>query len=745
MVVMERMMRKITKPETENNMEQKMKYPLHCAVANLFQSLQDNNNNNDNDNENNNSFNKYNRETTKRLGELKAIIDKQTYQFIGYDQQDSHEFLSTLLDLLHDEIVNYEKKQKEEMEKKEKENRSRIIFAEGKKDDTKSITVTATETETETTIATDVEKDGYVIVNTLQQPTTATTTTTTTTTIDENDDNNNGDNDASASASTCTTITSDLHSNKKARLTKGTKAIDEEDVEFDIIEEEISSNSSTSTTSESTLDEMNKIQNDEVNGNEDEHQNIDEDMKEMITKVPTFSQLKLEEISDLLHGKSEEQSVNDEQLSSTVSASSSSLQVAPTKITSHDHDKKLIGGRVSYDTVSDATSSHFELKTATEDTVTSNNNLEDVDVCNQNHQQQEGCSSNDMDIDIQENTNDQSSSQQRQQSQHHELESTTTASTSNDEAVSYCASINAGTLVDTFFTMEIRTCLTCDSCNFARSHQETFRHLSIEVGDLNDADDVDSSNNVATQSSISSPISSILQQHYERNIQEGLRKFFSKEKLELKCEKCFGESATQSKEIVRLPKVLLLHLKRFIVDVSPDYSRISYRKNQSAVEFGECLTMDAEDNENGALGEFLGTDVSYPKVVDENETDDCGCKSCSGKESIDGSEDDDYEILQSTDRDEEDGQDDDFVDLGIMKRKYKVRSVVNHIGSSASCGHYTANASKLKNKEGEEKECCGKQREWFRFNDDFVSKLSNEEAMGERTQKNAYLIMYEFE
>ena len=134
---------------------------------------------------------------------------------------------------------------------------------------------------------------------------------------------------------------------------------------------------------------------------------------------------------------------------------------------------------------------------------------------------------------------------------------------------------------------------------------ETYRHLSIDIGDDKDTNGL----------SIQSSISSISQSQYERTVQEGLRKFFKNEKLECKCEKCFGESATLAKEIVRLPKVLLLHFKRFIVDISPDYTSISYRKNRSAVEFSETLDMDEED-ESGALGEFLANDVRYPEMSD---------------------------------------------------------------------------------------------------------------------------------
>ena len=56
------------------------------------------------------------------------------------------------------------------------------------------------------------------------------------------------------------------------------------------------------------------------------------------------------------------------------------------------------------------------------------------------------------------------------------------------------------------------------------------------------------------------------------------------EKREKKCEKYFCKSATQTMRNICLPNALLLHLRRFIVEVSPTYS-VSYCKNQTAVEF----------------------------------------------------------------------------------------------------------------------------------------------------------------
>mmetsp|Transcript_5243 Transcript_5243/g.7575 ORF Transcript_5243/g.7575 Transcript_5243/m.7575 type:complete len:485 (-) Transcript_5243:148-1602(-) len=181
--------------------------------------------------------------------------------------------------------------------------------------------------------------------------------------------------------------------------------------------------------------------------------------------------------------------------------------------------------------------------------------------------------------------------------------------------------------VDTYFATEVRSRLTCDSCKYSRSQIEKYLHLSIDIGTTSGS------------------------------VEEGLRNFFAPEQREIKCEKCFCETATQRTEITRLPKALMLHFKRFIVDVSPDYSSITYRKNQSIVNFPDVLKTGVHE----VLTEFLSEDVAIPErsplLFEE--------------------------------------------DFENMARQYKITSIVNHIGSSASCGHYTADASR--NYSGEKK------------------------------------------
>ncbi|CAI9533396.1 unnamed protein product, partial [Staurois parvus] len=52
-----------------------------------------------------------------------------------------------------------------------------------------------------------------------------------------------------------------------------------------------------------------------------------------------------------------------------------------------------------------------------------------------------------------------------------------------------------------------------------------------------------------------------------RSIQDSLDLFFRMEDLEYSCEKCNGKSATVIHKFSRLPRVLILHLKRYSFNV----------------------------------------------------------------------------------------------------------------------------------------------------------------------------------
>ena len=152
------------------------------------------------------------------------------------------------------------------------------------------------------------------------------------------------------------------------------------------------------------------------------------------------------------------------------------------------------------------------------------------------------------------------------------------------------------------------------------------------------------------------------------------------------------------------------------------------------MEFGEPLSLSPDDMdcENCVLGEFLAADVRFPSLTQDGLNDESMC--------------DDKE------KDENDDNDEEEEDSSLMARRYKLRSVVNHIGSSASCGHYTADAYRLYDDEIPSAETIGvtkvsgrRKRDWTRFNDSFVSRISTDDAMGDSSRKTAYMIMYEIE
>jgi ubiquitin C-terminal hydrolase len=192
------------------------------------------------------------------------------------------------------------------------------------------------------------------------------------------------------------------------------------------------------------------------------------------------------------------------------------------------------------------------------------------------------------------------------------------------------------TPIDVYFRTVVRIKLTCDSCKYTRHHTETFWQLSLEIG--------------------------------SDHVEDALRRFFAPCKQELKCEKCFCDSATQTMEIEELPPYLLLHFKRFIVDVSPDYSSISYRKDGSPVYFHDRLCFNTDD---------------------------------------------DYDATESS---------------SSIGPEYRLISVVNHIGQSASCGHYTADAQRTPG-------------EWKRFNDSYVTSITEKQAI-DQSRHTAYMVLY---
>uniref|UniRef100_A0A7S4ILU3 USP domain-containing protein n=1 Tax=Odontella aurita TaxID=265563 RepID=A0A7S4ILU3_9STRA len=187
--------------------------------------------------------------------------------------------------------------------------------------------------------------------------------------------------------------------------------------------------------------------------------------------------------------------------------------------------------------------------------------------------------------------------------------------------------------------------------------------------------------------------------------------------------------------IIRRPRALLLHFKRFIVDISPDFTCISYRKDHSPVIFPETMSLPSsrnmmlqegkvapkeESKKNSVVGLdrlFLTENVSVPaKRQDALHGGGVVCGNVMSANKSKGSPT--VDLSQKKNSSE-------------LPRKYRLKSVVHHIGSSANCGHYTADAQRS--------------GEWMRFNDRVVSRKEAKDVTGEAALKTAYMVLYELE
>ena len=599
---------------------------------------------------------------------LKKQIDEMTPQFVGFWQQDSHEFLSTLLDLLHDEIVA-------------NECASSAVTCSGSND---SIACSA-----------NIEPESAMIMV-------------------ENDNCDYED----ARASTCmgneNGSSSCVSGGNELEVATETENVPM-DMDLSMKDSTLSEWSSLSASASSPSPSINNPLEEELDSDfvvvekedfNDCHTPISgyeygasskkkarvAASPNSLTKTSSFSELNMEEIRSLLHGR------RDAVCKDEVSAPFSTVS---------NMSCKLIGGRIA----SIAPPAIKILEREEEDEPITGSSTESMNGTD-----------DEQDDDGQNRKNDDATGPSNVLNNNDNVEESSAPS----------KPLWTDNVVDHWFTMAVRTHLRCDSCNYTRSHEEVYRYLSIEVGPAPDCSSVDS---VAAS--------------HERSIQESIRKFFKPENRELKCEKCFCENATQSTEIIKLPKALIVHLKRFIVDVSNDYSSITYRKNQAAFEFGHDLSLNENDHD-GVLGDFLSADVSFPGrhrgaiPSDEVEELDCEDSTCAS--------DFDFDVKSIS------GE--SFMDVAHFnpsaQQKYKIRSVVNHIGDSANCGHYTADAYKsYSNKDTEEEispssgvplessQGFRKRRKWTRFNDSFVSQVEEVDAMGEKAQQTAYMITYE--
>lgn len=190
----------------------------------------------------------------------------------------------------------------------------------------------------------------------------------------------------------------------------------------------------------------------------------------------------------------------------------------------------------------------------------------------------------------------------------------------------------------------------------------------------------------------------------------GLTHFFQPDIREIKCEKCEeGTHAMQTLRVLNRPKALLLHLKRFIF--------VEKRIEQPNTENESPNSPSAKNN--------FGT-VEY--VFQKN------------KEPVRLSEELTLAAFEAPDKN------DDSTSATLKTRQYHLKSIVHHIGSRASSGHYTADVVRrleldvAKAIDAEAKDAVDG---WVTFDDGSSYVTSLEKILGSKNkQTTAYMLLY---
>ena len=242
--------------------------------------------------------------------------------------------------------------------------------------------------------------------------------------------------------------------------------------------------------------------------------------------------------------------------------------------------------------------------------------------------------------------------------------------------------------IEDYFSTRVQVTLTCDSCKYRRSKTESYLHLSLEC-----------SNSTTSTTSIG----------------DALDQFLQSEHRDLKCEQCFGESATESKTIVQYPKALLVHWLRFLVDMDTDNGSMmmTYRKNTAPIRLQPYWKVSPSSSSSSS--------VVQPSLQHGNSPMD----------------DSEAEFLTTTNNFH---SEDTAATIGDNHRShpsitYRLDGIVNHVGSSAQFGHYTAvirnNNDSSTNTEA-----------WKNYDDEAVTATHTQEALQESSQ-TAYLLLYQ--
>ncbi|KAJ3081855.1 Ubiquitin carboxyl-terminal hydrolase 37, partial [Quaeritorhiza haematococci] len=259
-------------------------------------------------------------------------------------------------------------------------------------------------------------------------------------------------------------------------------------------------------------------------------------------------------------------------------------------------------------------------------------------------------------------------------------------------------------IIDQNFGWQIRHTLRCDACGRTSERCDAYRYISVDLPEVGEGG---SGSTTWT-------------------LDELLDKFFKDEQLTYTCEICGHSHATASHAIETLPRTFVVHLKRFALVMAEDTTgkgavNCYYRKRADAVEVP--LRIDLSKRTVPGLAKRKSSAIT-PQSSISTEVDD---------------EDDHVNEVHEDGVDEsmKDGVGGDSVsastegkDTGTGHARYTIRSIVNHVGSKHTHGHYICDVYDPAT------------RRWKSFNDSVVT-TDLEENLPERRTRTAYILAFE--
>ena len=266
------------------------------------------------------------------------------------------------------------------------------------------------------------------------------------------------------------------------------------------------------------------------------------------------------------------------------------------------------------------------------------------------------------------------------------------------------------------FTAAVRATLTCDACGDVSERFETFRHLSV---------DLPPGEAPATLDAL-------------------LARFFAPESLERRCARdgCEGVCATLARRVVRLPRVLVVHLKRFRFENSPENAgpeNVAPRaaKSTRRVVLPETTSLKAFASRGllprgppprrppSPAGEAAATPAAYTpapeaprRLFPATPTD---ARTVADEEMVA----DEATAATRWFADDASPSGPDAAEV-----TYRLRGVVSHVGASIECGHYVARVR-------------GDDDAWTTFDDEDARETSAEEVVGGARERDWYVAAYE--